>query len=224
MSEDRRDVIRDLVSGASGVLVELLTAGAPGTGAGTTLAVSTALRLGDAAMARRHRRMGGALVAAAEALDVGLDILEERAPDYDARLELLAQVLEAAAKTPLDAKVRALGRVLALGYQDDLEVIARAAVLAAALADLEAPHVQLLALLKSEPAPGHDLPQSKIRGGWNVMQLETRLPAIAEVLPALLAVLLGHGLIFDAAHATWEFVPHYALSPLGRQCLRLLDA
>ncbi len=223
MSEGRREAIRDAAAGASGVLVELLTAGAPGIGASATLAVSTAMRLGEAALLRRRQRMGSALATAAEVMDVGLDILEERAADYDARLELLARVLEAAARTPLEDKVRALGRVLAMGYEDDLDEIARAAVLAAALADIESPHVHVLALLRAEPTPDLDVSQSKTRSGWNGVQLSERLSGSADVLPALLAVLLGHGLIVDAAHATWDFIPHYALSPLGRKCLELLD-
>lgn len=223
MSEKRREATRDIVSGTSGALAELLTAGAPGVGAGATIAVSTAIRLGEAALQRRRRRMGCALETAAEILDVGLHILEERAPEYDARLELLAQVLEAAAKTPLEEKLRGLGKVLALGYQDDPGEISRAAVLAAALADVEAPHVQVLALLRAEPTPTANVPQSNTRSGWNVVQLNARLPADADILPALLAVLIGHGLILDAAHATWDFIPHYAISPLGQKCLELLD-
>ncbi|MFC6157184.1 hypothetical protein [Kribbella jiaozuonensis] len=223
MSENRRDATRDIVSGTSGVLAELLTPGIPGVGAGATLAVSTAIRLGEAALERRRRRMGCALEAAADILDVGLHILEERALEYDARLELLAQVLEAAAKTPMEEKLRGLGKVLALGYQDDTADISRAAVLAAALADVEAPHVRILALLRAEPTPGADVPQSNTRSGWNLGQLNARLPGDADILPAVVAVLAGHGLILDAAHATWDFIPHYTISALGQRCLELLD-
>ncbi len=130
-------------------------------------------------------RPAGAITAP----DTGLERLEQLAAGDAARLELLARVLEAAQRSTIPDKVEALGHVLAsgLGFGDRVD---EALVLAAALHDLEAPHVRVLAELHREPvspvpasypAPG--------RPGWTPEQLVAHLPGTRIVLGALLQVL-----------------------------------
>lgn len=99
---------------------------------------------GGLALVRRLSRGSRALEIAADELDVGLDLLCERATADDVRLELLARVLEAAGRTPLKEKIPALGLVLADGLREGGNVD-EAFLLAAALDDLEAPHVRSVA-------------------------------------------------------------------------------
>jgi hypothetical protein len=220
VASDRREVASEAVAGALGALAEVASGGVPGLGASTTAALTIAFSLGSEAIERRRNRMARALETAADIMDVGLDILAERAVGHDARLELLAQVLEAAGRTPLEAKVRALGRVLAEGLQGEDDSTGEAAVLANALADVEAAHVRVLALLKNEPQP-LNYPGTHMKG-WRPDQLEETMPNDRAVMPAVLAILQGHGLIANNSEEQGGWVPTWRISSLGLKCLQLL--
>jgi len=76
----------------------------------------------EAAAAVRRRwvaKAGKALEIATGLLDPGVDILDERSRRYDERLELMARVIDAAARATLHEKIKALGHVLADGLNDD---------------------------------------------------------------------------------------------------------
>lgn len=189
-------------------------------------ALKLAHRVLSRARERREDRAARALEQAAEILDVGIEILEERATRHDDRLELVARVLEAAARTPLEGKITALAQVLAEGLRDGGSVD-EAFVIAAALADIEAMHVFVLHYLAVRPLPPEELwgrPGEAPRG-WDRAQLGEALPEVAPVLDGLLAVLEGYGLVRPQTDSTWAGVAalaQHAITPLGRRCLFLL--
>ncbi|MFD5827842.1 hypothetical protein [Lentzea sp. NPDC060358] len=183
-------------------------------------------RVLERARQRREDRAARTVEQAAEILDVGIEILEERASSYDDRLELLARVLEAAARTPVEKKITALAQVLAEGLRDGGSVD-EALVIAAALTDVEAPHVFVLHHLAVQPLPPED--QWEQTGGvtprgWNRAQLKKAVPEVSPILDGLLAVLEGHGLVRTQADSTYDgllALTQYAITPLGRRCLFL---
>ncbi|QNE19701.1 hypothetical protein F1D05_19460 [Kribbella qitaiheensis] len=134
----------------AGIIAEIASKGTPGVGPAVALTISAVLKSVQIA---RIKRMSETIEIAMDLMDVGLEIFEERAAEYDSRLELLAQVLETATHTTMPEKIRALSKILAHGFLDDQDGIARARILAAALGDIEGPHIRVLALLKSEPHP-----------------------------------------------------------------------
>lgn len=100
------------------------------------LAVGTAYGIDQAGFGERLVR-GGRVCSAAGELVGGEDVLVRLGTTDPARLELTMQVLEAAARTTYEDRIRALGRVLAQGLQDDVADEAR--FLIAAIGDVEAP-------------------------------------------------------------------------------------
>jgi hypothetical protein len=189
-------------------------------------ALKLAHRVLSRARERREDRVARTIEQAAEILDVGLDIFEERATSYDDRLELLARVLEAAARTPLEEKVTALARVLAEGLRDG-ESVNEALVIAAALADIEAAHVYVLHHLAVTPLPPEQLrrPNHPEPRGWEAAQIAAAVPEVTDILDGLLAVLSGHGLIRDQGGVTYPGgvgPAVWRLTALGRRCLLLL--
>lgn len=133
---------------------------------------------------------------------------------------------EAAARTPLEAKVRALGRVLAEGLEEGAAVD-DPLLLAAALADVEAAHVVVLQHFVINPLPPDELrrPNHPEPRGWEAAQLAHALPDVAGLLDGLLAVLAGHGLIKDQGAVVYPGSTGpsvWAITDLGRRCLFLL--
>ncbi len=221
------DVAADAVAGTAGAVAQMYL-GDQVSAAVLTPAAALCIRLGREAVSERRSRVEHAVEVAAAELG-GLERLEQLAAGDPVRLELLARVVEAAQRSTIPDKVEALGRVLASGLGLD-DRVDEALVLAAALHDLEAPHVLVLAELHREPvstvpasypAPG--------RLGWTPEQLVARLPGTRIVLGALLQVLRSHGLIRDlneGENTTYADLesgsPRYAATELGRYCLGLL--
>jgi hypothetical protein len=204
--------------GASPVVATAVGASAP--------ALKLTHRLYSRARQLREDRSARCLEQAARLLDVGLDIFEERATSHDARIELLARVLEAAARTPLEEKVTALARVLAEGLGEGGSVH-EALVLAAALADIEVIHVFLLHHLAVNPLPPEQLRRQsgETQRGWDRAQIVAVLPELESILDGLLAVVESHGLVRSQADSTWGGIAamsQVAVTPLGRRCLFLL--
>ena len=113
---DRLSVVAG--AGTAGVVAELaLSPGPLGTVAGGLVPV--AVQLAAAVRSRWIGKASQAVQVATDLLDPGVDILDERSPRYDERLELIARVIDAAARATLQEKIEALGRVLADGLNDD---------------------------------------------------------------------------------------------------------
>lgn len=197
----------------------------PITSAFGGLLIGTAWALDRAGFPRRLARGQQAIdVAAAEV--GGEDRLVELATGDDARLELTMRVLEAAARTTLQDKIGALGRVLAQGLQGD--TVDPALMLAHALEDLEAPHVRVLErIARDGSTPKHDEPAPNTGAiGMSPERLQIDMPGDRAIIDALIASLSLHGLIRDIAIGSWSSVEgraRYVITSLGTECLGLLD-
>jgi len=69
--------------------------------------------------AQWQRRWGSALRETAKELNIDVGALEEQIANSEKGIDLFARVIEAAARTPLEQKITALGRVLAEGLRED---------------------------------------------------------------------------------------------------------
>jgi hypothetical protein len=218
----------DVTTGAAATLASIALGANPvlATVAGASgPAIKFVQKISARAIDHRQDRAARAVEKAAEILDVGLDILEERATSHDARLELLARIMEAAARAPLEEKIAALGRVLADGLRNDGSV-SEALILAAALADLEAPHIAVLMYVTENPVPPESVWTTETAPrGWERADLAKVLPEIAGVLDGLIATLAGHGLLRTLGDGTWDGIgasSMYGATLLGHRCLFLL--
>jgi len=231
-----REILLIGSTGGAGALAQIAAGGDAGEAAASGLApagVVAVTRLASEVWQRRQERAGRALQAAADTLDVGLDILEERAQSHDARLELLARVLEAAARTPLDQKVRALGRVLAHGLPNDPpggehepDPLTEAFALAGALDDMEEPHITVLGYIAEHPNSNVDTGPEGIKPlpGWGVDALRDAMPALETTVGAIVSTLAGHGLLRDVTYGGYGGPrQRWEVAELGRRCLWMLD-
>jgi hypothetical protein len=132
-------------------------------------------------------------------------------------------------RTTREEKIRALARVLANGL-DGHATVDQAQILTAALDAIEAPHIQVLALLRDNAdAHGGDVPH---RDRVNLLTLQTeaiadRLSGHREVLGAVVQVLAGHHLIEPVGggltYEQWGGPGRWAITDLGRACLARLE-
>jgi hypothetical protein len=81
--------------------------------------VQAASVLASLILRRQAEKVAQAFEVAAGILDVGVEIFDERLPGHDERVELLARVIDAAARSTIEEKIPALGRVLAQGLSDE---------------------------------------------------------------------------------------------------------
>lgn len=173
---------------------------------------------------RRGDRAARALEHAADIMDVGIDIFVERAAGHDARLELLAQVLEAAARTSMEDKIKALSQILADGLRSDSH-LDEARLLASMVNDLEAPHLAVLALVAEQPVPPESMWSNPGGpGGWERSHLALALPDYDGFLDGLLAALTRHGALRTLGDATWDGIVNnytHGITTLGTRCLLL---
>jgi AcrR family transcriptional regulator len=213
----------------TGALAGMLLAGPPGAlvGAGAGVMVQ---RVVNAAMARRFQRAVTAVEVAADEAGLSVEALYERLREKERLHELAAAVIAAAAETMLQAKIRALGQALARGTlaTDDAE-IDREQFLVDTLADLKAPHLQVLHQVSGryddygDPTTPDGTPQAH---GWSPDALRKAIPSLAPVLGPVLAILSGHDLIRNTAVGTLGYVPgprdRWVLTEHGDDLLRLL--
>jgi len=182
------------------------------------------------AAANEKRRHVVPQVAEPERLVGGLERLAELVTADDARLELVARVAEAAARTTWAQKIRALGRVLGNGPNGHA-TLDEAQILAAAIDAIEAPHIQVLVVLRNHAAaqrgdfPPPDRGKALTLEDW---EIAGRLPGHKDVLSALLQVLSGHWLI-EPVQGGFAFEQigkpgPWAITSLGRACMTLLEA
>lgn len=227
--DDKLGALRvSIAATTTSVMATIAAGGSPGTavaGAAAQIAVQSAVAVRQRWTAKATR----AIEIAADALDVGVDIVLQRASTYDDRLELLARVIEASARSTIPEKVTALGLVLADGLGDDDADTAEALVLARALEVLEAPHVVVLDYIGDHPQPSPSKLHPALLGavGWQVHLLNDELPAVAKVMDPVVAALSGAGLLYDVTGASYGSAPGpacWTITKTGRRCLGLLDA
>jgi hypothetical protein len=224
-----RDAVADIVASAGTGLVDFAATGTPSAGALAPM-VALGMRLGSDALNRRRDRGARALEAAAA--DVGgLERLEELATGDDTRMELTARTLEAAMRTTLEAKVRALGKVLAAGL-DGRATVDEAQVLTAALADIEAPHVQVLAELRTRADTNAAAAEADRQKPGELLTMSrddilAKLPGHRDVLDAVLRILEGHYLVVPVSlgmtFETWGGPGRWGITDLGRSCLKRIE-
>lgn len=172
---------------------------------------------------RMWRQVAQAIAIATDELDGAADI-EKLASQDAARTELLRRVVQAAGHSTLEEKIPALGRVLAAGLPQG-DRVDEALILAAALHDLEAPHVHVLATIAFEEPDEDEIRQPS--SGWMLWMLERRHPGHRAVMTPILRILELHGLVVDVALGTWNGAggrSMYGVSEAGRRCLELLSA
>lgn len=136
-----RPRLRDAGPGATGATVGAIVQHVLGDEvSGSFLAplITTTIRIGQVRERLWWERTAAALTTAADDSAVSLDELEQRALSDPSRAELFARIISAAGRTPLEDKLRALGRVLAAGL-DPAGQVDEAFALAAALDNMEAP-------------------------------------------------------------------------------------
>lgn len=231
MSDDseRRPRLRDAGPEVTGSAVGMLVQSVLGDEAsGSVLAplFASAIRVGQVRERQWWERTARTLEVAATESHVQLDELERRALADAARTELFARVVAAAGRTPLEAKIPGLGRVLARGLDAGARVDP-AFIYAAALDDLEAPHVELLDLIKKEPSGPASLASPEDGQGWYPSELAQRMPTHGDVLLPVLRTLNRHALVVDPLPGSWpsdEGEHRVTLSQMGRACLDLLHA
>lgn len=130
----------------------------------------------------------------------GVDVpeLERMAVRDAATTSLVGRVLAASANAATaQEKIDALGRVLAAGLSDD-DRLDEALVLAAALDDPEAPHVQVLAVIAGQvhwsKGTAAQVRMVSEGSGWSGDELKRRLRYYRLTIEAVLATLERHGL------------------------------
>jgi len=216
------------------IITSSSSAGAEWLAAATVAALQVARRVDLQHQRRREAKVATAVAAAAQALGESLEDLERRVVASDAHTELAAAVLRAAATTlTAEEKVEALGRVLAFGLQAG-DQYDPAAALAAALHDLERPHVALLRTLATvyesdqRLQDGNGVPRVH---RWRYLKAHEQavLEKVAGgrlTLPGVLATLSRHGLVQEETlkRTYRDEVQGWRLSELGQLCLQMLDA
>lgn len=184
-----------------------------------------ALQLAFTTIAEADRRM---YQQVAQALDIAIDETDGGAPQVErlaladpARTELFRRVVQAAGRSTLEAKIPALGRVLAQGLPDG-DTVDLALVIADGLTTIEAPHLQVLHVLEGKAEMlNPDGTLTSLGPGWPNGALQVKLPGHIVVLPALLSTLERHGLVLDLGKSDTGGI-HWTISTLGRLCLDLL--
>jgi hypothetical protein len=95
----------------------------------------------------------------------------------------------------LREKRRALGHAIAAGFAEDDATIDDELIFIRAVADLDMPHIQLLAFMaQTTPGFGKDS-GSPFHTGWSTAALSERMPGLAGALSALLSTLQSYSLV-----------------------------
>ncbi|MFE6269283.1 hypothetical protein ACFVQ9_10920 [Streptomyces goshikiensis] len=183
------------------------------------------VRLFEKVRQDRGERSARVLTTGADEANVSLDRLVhtiESSPDL---LALMAETVEAAANTPLDAKVIALGRCLGRGVRDDTAVDAER-LRVRGLAGIEGPEVKLMELLDTGTHPMRE--DGSLWPGWRRPEILDSLPGFASSLDASIARLTAEGLVVDDGIGRFPgddgYREMWILTSFGKDCLALLRA
>ena len=176
----------------------------------------------------RFRHAAQTLEDAADAAGEPVEQFAEKAVSDERREELLARTLTIAQDIALRDKRRALGRALAAGIAGDDAKIDDELLFIRAVADIDAPHIRLLALMASEHIAPDTPGGADSLGGWSQDTIAARDPGLEEAIPALLATLESHGLVrAEDRLATWGGMMSpqvYNITAAGRTLLKRLAA
>jgi len=172
---------------------------------------------------RREQRAKELLDGAVD--DVGADALGERMRDDEAFEDLVRRAVDVAAGARDRAKRHALRRALVAGARDSARVDEQRIVVEV-LADLEVPHVQVLAVLGGlNEISRRPFPSTTSPVALSLEELRGRLPGHAHVLDVILAQLAGVGLIVNTAGTTLGGMQddRWTAGPSGRLVLDYLN-
>ncbi len=141
----------------------------------------------------RHRsaHVAETLEDAAEAAGDPVELLVEKAVADERREELLARTLTIAEDTALRDKRRALGRALAAVIAGDDAKIDEELLFVRAVADIDTPHIRLLAGMAEVILPGKES-GSIFHCGWSLAAIAARDLGLGEAAPAILSTLESH--------------------------------
>ncbi|MER8233432.1 hypothetical protein [Streptomyces sp. NPDC094049] len=185
------------------------------------------LRLIEGVRARRSERASQALEVGADEANRSMDRLVQTVETSPDLLALMAESVQAAMETPLEAKIIALGRCLGRGVRDEATVDAER-LRVRGLAGIEAPEVKLLDVLAGET---HPMPEGGVQErwpGWRRPEILHELPGFEAVLDASIARLMAEGIVKDDGIGRFggggEDREMWVLTAFGRDCLSLLLA
>lgn len=175
---------------------------------------------------RMSAHVAETLEDAAEAAGDPVELLVEKAVADERREELLARTLTIAEDTALRDKRRALGRALAAGIAGDDAKIDEELLFVRAVADIDTPHIRLLARMAGEVIPPGKESGSIFHGGWSLAAIAARDPGLGEAVPAILSTLESHGLVRAMQSSTpWQgAIRAYDVTATGRTLLERLTA
>jgi hypothetical protein len=170
-----------------------------------------------------RRRKEHATEAPGDAVEASPDSPEDfiaRATADDRRIELTTRTPLIAMDTALRDKRRALGRALAAGVAGDDARIDEELLFIRAVADLDTPHVKLLARMAEGPPVSQKFPL----GYWDAATVQAQIPELGASWRPLLAVLELHGLIQPLQSSTPSQGSRvaYSATGLGEQVLSRL--
>lgn len=174
-----------------------------------------------------RRRVGHAAETLADAAEAAGDPVEQltlKAIANERREELFIRTITIAQDTALRDKRRALGRALAAGIAGDDAKVDQELLFVRAIADIDTPHIRLLAVMASETIS----PRSDFPGGWSLDAMAERSPGLGEAVPALVLTLQSHGLVRETdGPVTWAGISSkdtYDVTNAGRTLLERLTA
>jgi hypothetical protein len=170
---------------------------------------------------RRKRHVAETLAAAAEERSESIEELLEAALANDGNQELFMRAATVAQDAALKEKRVALGRALAAGLNGDEAAINDELLFIRAIADLDAPHIQLLRVM-SEPRSGTgQMAGHALVDGWTRDNLAPLVPSLVQHVPSLLTTLEQHGFVEWQNEGTWAGLTErsYRVTDAGRACL-----
>jgi hypothetical protein len=144
--------------------------------------------------------------------------LLERVRTDERRGDLMEVTLTTAMRTTSIEKLRALGRVLAVGITADSDTQVDASfVLGRILAEMDPPHIRALALIAEQGAfnPGQVSGGTDSLGLW----LQNAFPGLGSVASQVSAFLVGNGLVTDPFYVNGVL----AITDLGRLVLHMVQ-
>src|SRR5258707_283007 len=127
---------------------------------------------------------------------------------------------DAAIASRMERKVRALARLVAEGVRDEAR-IDDAAIMVAALSELDVPHVQVLQVMVRD-SDGRQPSRSGdpvAEGAWLTSQLEAHLPHLVPAIGAIGSVLARNGTATDSGHWGDGLDAPWAVTAFGVHCL-----
>lgn len=138
--------------------------------------------------------------------------------------ELLARAIAASARSSTRLKIAILANLLVSGaLADDDAVVDERLMALDAVAEVDKPHLRLLAVLM-EPSPvwWPDAPtRRRLRQSWPVSRILERDPGLALAFPAVAARVQGLGMATVTHHEHQEL---WSITSFGRTCLKCLES